>query len=72
MGFIGAYDKEKDAAHTYDLAALKYWGKETVLNFPVSRTLLLFYFCSRICLVNLLNQIQIVQRKNKWEQKNEI
>lgn len=36
MGFVGAYDNEKDAAQTYDLAALKYWGRETMLNFPVS------------------------------------
>lgn len=36
MGFVGAYDNEKDAAQTYDLAALKYWGGETMLNFPVS------------------------------------
>ena len=32
----GAYDSEADAARTYDLAALKYWGPETTLNFPVS------------------------------------
>lgn len=31
----GAYDAEEAAARTYDLAALKYWGPETVLNFPV-------------------------------------
>ncbi|KAM7253839.1 hypothetical protein ACFE04_031521 [Oxalis oulophora] len=31
-----AYDDEEAAAHTYDLAALKYWGQETVLNFPLS------------------------------------
>nr|KAJ0191909.1 hypothetical protein LSAT_V11C800436740 [Lactuca sativa] len=29
-----AYDEEEAAAHTYDLAALKYWGPETTLNFP--------------------------------------
>lgn len=32
----GAYDDEEAAAHAYDLAALKYWGRDTVLNFPVS------------------------------------
>lgn len=33
--YIGAYDSEEAAAHTYDLAALKYWGPGTTLNFPV-------------------------------------
>ncbi|KAJ6690690.1 hypothetical protein OIU85_006894 [Salix viminalis] len=33
-GKQGAYDDEEAAAHTYDLAALKYWGAETTLNFP--------------------------------------
>ncbi|KAL0429494.1 UNVERIFIED_CONTAM: AP2-like ethylene-responsive transcription factor [Sesamum radiatum] len=31
-----AYDNEEDAARTYDLAALKYWGPATILNFPVT------------------------------------
>ena len=31
----GAYDDEEAAAHAYDLAALKYWGQDTTLNFPV-------------------------------------
>ncbi|KAI3766141.1 hypothetical protein L2E82_16192 [Cichorium intybus] len=31
----GAYDDEKAAAHAYDLAALKYWGQDTILNFPL-------------------------------------
>lgn len=39
---IGAYDDEEAAAHAYDLAALKYWGQETILNFPV--TFFLFHF----------------------------
>ncbi|XP_072997375.1 ethylene-responsive transcription factor WRI1-like [Typha latifolia] len=33
--YLGAYDSEEAAAHTYDLAALKYWGPETILNFPL-------------------------------------
>ncbi|MCD7458571.1 hypothetical protein HAX54_038585 [Datura stramonium] len=35
-GRQGAYDDEGTAAHAYDLAALKYWGTETILNFPLS------------------------------------
>uniref|UniRef100_A0A0E0LVC9 AP2/ERF domain-containing protein n=1 Tax=Oryza punctata TaxID=4537 RepID=A0A0E0LVC9_ORYPU len=35
-GRQGAYDGEEAAAHAYDLAALKYWGHDTVLNFPLS------------------------------------
>ncbi|OIW19852.1 hypothetical protein TanjilG_27218 [Lupinus angustifolius] len=34
-GRQGAYDDEETAAHAYDLAALKYWGQETTLNFPL-------------------------------------
>lgn len=34
--YLGAYDDETAAAHAYDLAALKYWGQDTILNFPVS------------------------------------
>ncbi|RWR75407.1 AP2-like protein ethylene-responsive transcription factor isoform X1 [Cinnamomum micranthum f. kanehirae] len=35
-GRQGAYDDETAAAHAYDLAALKYWGQDTILNFPAS------------------------------------
>ncbi|XP_078437830.1 AP2-like ethylene-responsive transcription factor At1g79700 [Wolffia australiana] len=34
--YLGAYDDEEAAARTYDLAALKYWGPESVLNFPIA------------------------------------
>uniref|UniRef100_A0A0D9XWH0 AP2/ERF domain-containing protein n=1 Tax=Leersia perrieri TaxID=77586 RepID=A0A0D9XWH0_9ORYZ len=34
-GRQGAYDSEEAAARAYDLAALKYWGAETQLNFPL-------------------------------------
>ncbi|KAF8403774.1 hypothetical protein HHK36_011879 [Tetracentron sinense] len=35
-GKQGAYDDEEAAARAYDLAALKYWGPGTLINFPVS------------------------------------
>ncbi|XP_004241671.1 AP2-like ethylene-responsive transcription factor At1g16060 isoform X2 [Solanum lycopersicum] len=34
--YLGAYNEEEAAAHAYDLAALKYWGQHTILNFSVS------------------------------------
>jgi hypothetical protein len=33
--YLGGYDKEEKAARAYDLAALKYWGPSTTINFPV-------------------------------------
>ncbi|KAM0908559.1 hypothetical protein ACQ4PT_015379 [Festuca glaucescens] len=37
-GKQGAYDEEEAAARAYDLAALKYWGSDTILNFPVGKS----------------------------------
>uniref|UniRef100_A0A9I9DDG4 AP2/ERF domain-containing protein n=1 Tax=Cucumis melo TaxID=3656 RepID=A0A9I9DDG4_CUCME len=34
-GRQGGYDMEEKAARAYDLAALKYWGSSTHLNFPL-------------------------------------
>ncbi|KAI3758483.1 hypothetical protein L6452_06046 [Arctium lappa] len=33
--YLGGYDMEKKAARAYDLAALKYWGSSTHINFPL-------------------------------------
>ncbi|KAL8251706.1 hypothetical protein R6Q59_035399 [Mikania micrantha] len=33
--YLGGYDKEEKAARAYDLAALKYWGSSTHINFPL-------------------------------------
>lgn len=33
--YLGGYDLEDKAARSYDLAALKYWGQSTHINFPL-------------------------------------
>lgn len=55
---LGAYDDEEAAAHAYDLAALKYWGHNTVLNFPVNSLsfFLLFSLISMIITIFYLLQ----------------
>ncbi|CAK8572158.1 unnamed protein product [Lathyrus sativus] len=35
-GRQGGYDSEENAARAYDLAAFKYWGQTSTINFPVS------------------------------------
>lgn len=55
----GGYDMEVKAARAYDLAALKYWGPSTHINFPVyvmtssSRTIQKLLISSLILLYSL-------------------
>ncbi|KAF7823783.1 pectinesterase-like [Senna tora] len=46
---IWAYDDEEAATRAYDLAALKYWGLGTLINFPtkVFNRLPLCFYCLR-------------------------
>ncbi|XP_050365469.1 AP2-like ethylene-responsive transcription factor AIL1 [Argentina anserina] len=37
--YLGGYDMEQKAARAYDLAALKYWGPSTHINFPLENYL---------------------------------
>lgn len=57
--YSGAYDDEEAAAHAYDLAALKYWGQDTILNFPVSSlslfSLINLFICSALTLIDSSN-----------------
>lgn len=83
-GLLGAYDDEEAAAHAYDLAALKYWGQDTILNFPVNFFLLntLFknilmnfpfnvYYLVHVCVIhlNLLLKISSYQLIKKSSKK---
>lgn len=49
--FAGAFDTEEAAARTYDLAALKYWGSDSTLNFPVSSVSICHCLSNAACLL---------------------
>ena len=53
MQHVGAYDNEEAAARTYDLAALKYWGTETTLNFPVTSHCFFDFFSQALTIINI-------------------
>lgn len=40
---VGGYDMEEKAARAYDMAALKYWGPSTRINFPVMINFILIF-----------------------------
>ncbi|KAF9664750.1 hypothetical protein SADUNF_Sadunf16G0050500 [Salix dunnii] len=54
-GKQGAYDDEEAAARAYDLAALKYWGPGTLINFPVTDY------------KRDLEEMQNVSREDRWD-----
>ena len=52
---LGGYDMEEKAARAYDLAALKYWGPSTHINFPVTILACSFSFFYRdACVIIVL------------------
>lgn len=78
----GGYDKEEKAARAYDLAALKYWGPTTHINFPVSlfqqhfcimtlkeNNLFFFFFDIRLCSHILCIQLSTYEKELE-EMKN--
>ncbi|XP_064953781.1 ethylene-responsive transcription factor WRI1-like [Musa acuminata AAA Group] len=46
--YLGAFKDEETAARTYDLAALKYWGPQTILNFPAQTYATEYYMMHQI------------------------
>jgi hypothetical protein len=57
--YVGGYDKEEKAARAYDLAALKYWGPTTTINFPVCKfTIIIITFI--ITIITITTTITII------------
>ncbi|RDX90868.1 AP2-like ethylene-responsive transcription factor AIL1, partial [Mucuna pruriens] len=73
-GRQGGYDKEEKAAKAYDLAALKYWGPTTHINFPVRflKTCTLFSFAKVLPLLLVLQQYKIEARELNYLEKSNI
>ncbi|KAH9330538.1 hypothetical protein KI387_002646 [Taxus chinensis] len=64
---VGAYDDEEAAAHAYDLAALKYWGPETVLNFPISTYLKEVEEMKNISKEEYVSSLRRHHHNGRWE-----
>jgi hypothetical protein len=58
--YAGGYDKEEKAARAYDLAALKYWGPTTTINFPVCKFLITIIIIIIISVTTIITIIIII------------